>query len=497
MQGCLCTQAGIGREAVKMIDLKILKGAAQDLLKFAERQKDVREAEAYASCNRLNVYRIAYHSKIPSNGLEEPKSSEDFGLSLRILFKDGKYGFGSSDSSLSAEGFREAYQKAFDSRVADDDFHSLPEAQGKVKAKPQFDPKIMKTDEAKGISKAYELIDAAFSSLRKSKFAGGINITGEVDLSASRFCVMSTKGISAIDENTSALATLTTSLEAEDNATGTSFESSTHLKKLDGHAAGKESAERAISMQNPHGMESGKYKVVLSENVVAELFYSRFDVALSSIDYNASPFIGRIGQKVGAEEFSVSDEPLLKGFIGSKIVTDEGLPSRRVEIIKNGVLQNYLSNDYYSKKKPEWKRFGRFNGYRSGTERSYGSDVGINGSNIVVAKGNHSAEELLEEVRNGIYVGRMWYTYPVNGYASPDYTGTIRGDSFIIKNGEITGALTPNTMRVLDSFDNFMGSITGIGKKQKAILAWGQEEAIVAPEIALSSLNLKKIAKGV
>lgn len=480
-----------------MINVKTLKAIAQELLEFAEKQDTVKEAEAYVSCNKLNVYRIAYHSKIPSNGIEEPKSDEDFGLSLRILFRDKKYGMGSSDSNLSPEGFRESFKKAFDSRVQDTDFHSLPDYRGKPKWKSDADLKIVRTDEKKGVSKAYDMLDCALQALKKSKFSGGINITGELDMSASRFAVASSKGISASDENTSAFATLTTSLEAEDNATGTSFESSTHISKLDAGQAGLESAQKAILMQKPRTVESGKYKVALSEDVVAELFYSRFDVALSSIDYNASPFINRIGSKVGVEEFSVSDEPNLKEIIGSKAVTDEGVPTQKIQIIKNGILQNYLSNDYYSKKKPEWKNFVPCNGFRSGMERSYGSDVGISGTNIVVSSGNRSHEEILQEVKNGIYVGRMWYTYPINGYSSPDYTGTIRGDSYIIENGEIASALEPNTIRVLDSFDNFMNNITGIGKRQKAILAWGQEEAIVTPEISLSEMNLKRIAKGV
>src|SRR3990167_2435732 len=133
-----------------MIEMKILKTAAKELLEYAEKQKDVKEAEAYVSCNRLNVYRLAYHSKIPSNGLEEPKSDENFGLSLRILFKDGKYGMGTSDSNLSKEGFREAYSKAFASRVLDTDFHSLASPAGKMKSKSRIDPKIIKTDEKKG-----------------------------------------------------------------------------------------------------------------------------------------------------------------------------------------------------------------------------------------------------------------------------------------------------------------------------------------------------------
>ena len=103
----------------------------------------------------------------------------------------------------------------------------------------------------------------------------------------------------------------------------------------------------------------------------------------------------------------------------------------------------------------------------------------------------------MEEVGNGIYVGRLWYTYPINGYASPDYTSTIRGDSFIIENGEITGALTPNSMLVMDSFERFLNGITGIGREQKTMLSWGEETAVISPEISLGALRLKSISKGI
>jgi len=90
-----------------MIDFSEIKTTAKELLEFAEKKEGVKEVEAYVSCNSLNVYRIVYHSGIPSNGLEEPKSEENFGLSLRILFEDGKFGFGSADSDLSKKGFDE------------------------------------------------------------------------------------------------------------------------------------------------------------------------------------------------------------------------------------------------------------------------------------------------------------------------------------------------------------------------------------------------------
>lgn len=478
-----------------MHKLAELKSVAKELAEFAQKHGNVSQAEGYAASNSLNIYRIVYHSKIKSNGVEEAKGEEGFGLSLRVLFKDGKYGFGSADNDFSRDGFKEAFAKANDSKVLDTDFHSLPEKRkGKV-AKAELDEKIAKLDENKTVEKAWHILYGAFDLLGKNNY-NGINLTGELDTFSNSFAVESTNGPCAAEQNAGCIGTLTANLESADIATGTSFESSPFLSKLNAKKVGTNAIHKAMLAKKTQAMPTGKYPVILSEGVVAELFYSRFDTAVSSVDVNASPFIGKIGEKLGNDELTVTDDPHLKGAIGSKAFNDEGAPTEKITLIENGVLKNLLSNDYYSKKKKEYSQFPARNGFRGGGTRNHNADVGIAGTNIVVGAGNHKDEELFEQVKDGIYVGRIWYTYPVNGYSSFDYSSTIRGDSFVIKNGEIVAALAPNSMRILDSFSNFLQGIRGIGKKQKAVQSWGQDEIIVTPKISLAEMNMKRISNG-
>jgi PmbA protein len=39
-----------------------------------------------------------------------------------------------------------------------------------------------------------------------------------------------------------------------------------------------------------------------------------------------------------------------------------------------------------------------------------------------------SREELLRRVGNGPYIGRIWYTYPINGARAGDFTCTVTAD---------------------------------------------------------------------
>lgn len=52
----------------------------------------------------------------------------------------------------------------------------------------------------------------------------------------------------------------------------------------------------------------------------------------------SSPIIGREGEKVFDSRFSVFDNPLLIGASGSRPFDDEGIPSRRIGLIENGVI---------------------------------------------------------------------------------------------------------------------------------------------------------------
>ncbi|MEM4257048.1 MAG: TldD/PmbA family protein [Candidatus Diapherotrites archaeon] len=465
-----------------------LDSVVDDLLNFVLKKPNVRQAEAFASISFASIFRIAYHSKITSNGVEEAKLLESKGISLRVLFDDGSYGFGSCDNGFSRHEFEEAYQKALKSKVKDLDFHSLPEPKGKSKFKPLIDSKIKKFDAQAMAKNAWSVLDGA---IEEAKHESMFNITGELDTFFSSFCVMNSNGIKAKEQNTGFDCSITSNIESESVSSGTSFASGNSFENFNIRKIGAESMQKALASKNPKHVESGKHKVLLSELVVAELFNSRFDVYLSSLDLGVSPFSDLVDKKVASENFSVLDDPFYVDSYNSTGLTDEGNPSGRVEIIKNGVFQNFLSNDYFFKKRKEYEKFQPLNGYR--TNRSYSSEVSIMGRNFVVSKGDFSEEELLKEVNNGIYIGRIWYTYPINGSTSFDYSSTIRSDSFIIENGEISCALLPNSVRIIDSFSNFMKNIVALGKNLRQAHSWAQDELVITPKICLNEMNLKRI----
>ena len=85
------------------------------------------------------------------------------------------------------------------------------------------------------------------------------------------------------------------------------------------------------------------------------------------------------------------------------------------------------------------------NGFRfSGGGRHFNKPPRIASTNIVVEGTEpQPSEELLRRVGDGLYIGRLWYTYPINGAAAGDFTGSVVADSFLIKNGRMEAPIRP------------------------------------------------------
>src|SRR5262249_26651757 len=110
-----------------------LARASEEALALVARQPDVREAEVFVSANSAVLTRLNYTSHIPCNGVEEPKSTESYGLGIQAVFDtpDGRrIGFGSEPSDLSAARAERALGEARRAAVAGPEVGSLPAPTG-------------------------------------------------------------------------------------------------------------------------------------------------------------------------------------------------------------------------------------------------------------------------------------------------------------------------------------------------------------------------------
>ena len=222
--------------------------------------------------------------------------------------------------------------------------------------------------------------------------------------------------------------------------------------------------------------------------------------------------MGKVGQRVASEELYLYDDGSMPGLAASRAITDEGVPTGRTDLIKNGVLAGFLSN-YYEQQRmlrdPKGAEklgvdpaeyadaIAARNGFRTGRGggRNFDAMPSITPTNLVIeGKTPQTSEEVLRQVGDGIYIGRIWYTYPVNGIAAGDFSGTIVGDSYIIKDGRITAPVKPNTLRMNENIHNVLNNILAVGSERRGTVRWSSDQVTWAPEVAVEGFRLDEIA---
>jgi PmbA protein len=138
------------------------------------------------------------------------------------------------------------------------------------------------------------------------------------------------------------------------------------------------------------------------------------------------------------------------------------------------------------------------NGFRfgAGGGRQFDSAPGVAATNVVVEGADAvSRDELLRRVGEGLYIGRIWYTYPINGLRAGDFTCTVVADSYMIRDGRLAEPLRANTIRINDNIATFLHNVAGVTRDAKGTIVWAADEVVYAPEIAVTGVRVDAIAE--
>ncbi|MBI5193985.1 MAG: TldD/PmbA family protein [Nitrospirae bacterium] len=500
-----------------MLPLELLHKTALEGLEFIKTRKDISEAEIFISSLSHLLTRINYTSFILCNGIEEPKSTLSYGIGVQTVFKNGDkrmVGFGSHTGDISIEGVKYAVEKARLSVVDDPDFIALPAPSGIPDMKPDYhDHKLMKLSDEELVDLGWRSLTGALQTFKENKITDSIIIGGDVSIIQERMVLASTTGIDVKDEAAYSSASITTMIES-DNAKGSGSEIGMSLNDFKPENAGRTAAMSAINSRHGRRIRSGKYKLILGPQAVADLLGNIVlpSLTLSVVDAASSSFMGKFGKIVADSRLTIVDGGNMPGLPMSRRYTCEGIPTGRTELIKNGVLTGYLSNTYYRNKvlnDPSSKdKIGADpnsitdaiqpkNGFRPGEAmlRNFNGRPSIVPTNVIVESSEAvSRDEIINIIGDGLYIGRIWYTYPLNGLLAGDFTCTVIGDSYVIEGGRIAAPLKPNSIRIADNIHNLLNQVIGISGKNSPILLWGSPEIIYSPEIAVRDIAMNEIA---
>ena len=223
------------------------------------------------------------------------------------------------------------------------------------------------------------------------------------------------------------------------------------LRKLDSpEDVGREAARRTLRMLDARRVATQQVAVVFAPEVARGLVGAIFDAAAGDAIYRqASIFAGKLGERVAAESVTVVDDGTIPGGFGTSPFDAEGLPSRRTVIVERGVLRSYILNTYAGRK------LGMKSTGNAG--RGLAGNPYLGAGNLFLEAGKHTAEEILRDVPQGLYVTRLM-GQGVN-LVTGDYSRGAAG--LWIENGAL--AYPVHEITIAGNLQDMLRNITAVG----------------------------------
>lgn len=194
------------------------------------------------------------------------------------------------------------------------------------------------------------------------------------------------------------------------------------LQDVDPYAIGRKLAEKVVKSLGATSVPGFRGSVILTPYAGLDLLIEPivFSINAENIQNGQSQWKGKLDSRVSSPLLSITDDPTLPRQVGSSAFDREGVPTKPLAILERGILSNYLYNCYTA------RRDGlQSNGHAVGSDQSV---PGIGVTNIVVAPGNISLEEMIEGTSRGLVVNRYSGSVdPVSG----DFSGVVKGGHYI------------------------------------------------------------------
>lgn len=210
-------------------------------------------------------------------------------------------------------------------------------------------------------------------------------------------------------------------------------------------------AARAVALLKAPACEGGKYTVVLDPHLAGVFAHEAFG-HLSEADFlYENPKMRElmsIGREMGVKKLNIVDDGSRGRLIGTHCYDDEGTPTRKNHLIRDGVLVGHLHS-----RETAAKMGAQATGNARAIGRTHRPIVRM--TNTYIENGDKSFDELIADVDKGIYACSMF-----GGQTMMEMFTFSAGYGYRIENGKVGElirdvVLTGNVFDTLHAIDGF------------------------------------------
>jgi PmbA protein len=396
-----------------------------DLAANAERLVAAARRAGADQADALVVRAVSLSVDVRDGAVEESQRAEGDDLGLRVLV--GKRQAVVSTNDLKADGFAALAERAVAmARAAPEDrFAGLADASLLAKEFPALDlvdPDMPAVGALEALAREAEEAGLAVAGVTKSGGASAsAGISGLVLVTSHGFSgatIASRHGVAM-----TAIAGEGTGMERDYD-----FSSTLHASDLEpAQVIGRRAGERAIKRLHPRKVATRRLPVVFDSRVSGSLVGHLTSAANGSAIARKTSFLrDKLGAQIFPAGISIIDDPLRPRGLRSRPFDAEGVAGQRLALVQNGVLASWIL-DSATARELDMKTTGH-------AQRGVSSTPSPGPSNLHLAAGAKTPDELIADIEEGLYVTDM-IGMGVN-LVSGDYSRGASG--FWIEKGQCT-----------------------------------------------------------
>jgi PmbA protein len=396
------------------------------------------------------------------------------GVGVRV-FSDGRsgYAYGSdlSEPALAAVA-RSATEAA---SVTEPDEHAgLPDRCGSAETPPLTSPRFSewsterKVELALAVERGARERDALITNVEDAVYAD----------SAARVALANSDGFSSSYEQTQCYAyAYAFAGSGSDLMTGLGVATGRGPEDLDPEAIGAEAADRALALHGARRTESRRCPVVLDPYVSAS-FAAIVGGTLSAqaVQRGRSLFADKEGEKVADPLVRLVDDGLEPEGLATAPFDGEGVPHQETVLVDGGRLETFLFDSYTG------HRAGR-SSTGNGGRGSYRTPPGVSATNLLLAPGKSSTDELIAAAGEGFYVmdvsGLHAGVNPASGTFSVGASGRL------IEKGELGRQVREAT--IASDLVSMLLAVRGVGSEARWVPFGG---SVKAPPLLIGEMTV-------
>ena len=129
------------------------------------------------------------------------------------------------------------------------------------------------------------------------------------------------------------------------------WDATPRLKDLQLKDCAEKACQRAVAQLDPQGVPSGKYTLILDSECASKVVTPVLNALGGySLQQKNSFLTDSLGKQLFPEGLTILDAPRTPGDTGCRLFDSEGVATREMPIIQNGVVKTYFLNTYISRK---------------------------------------------------------------------------------------------------------------------------------------------------